>query len=80
MKTSELCDIYKSRENFRWSVNTDFVGKGKVTFPPTWNSITTCLLEESNMGITGESKTGIKIHANYGTGRPKRSSRNLIET
>jgi hypothetical protein len=80
MKICELCDIYKSREKFGWSINTDFVGKGKVTFPPTWNSIATWLSPELNMGITGESKSGIKIHANCGTGRPKRSSRNLIET
>lgn len=80
MKTCELCDIYKSREKFGWSINTDFVGKREVTFPPTWNSVATWLSLELNVGITGESKNGIKIHANYGTGCPKRNSCNLIET
>jgi hypothetical protein len=80
MKTYELCDIYKSREKFGWSINTDFVGKGEVTFPPTWCSVGTWLSRELNMGVTGESKSGIKIHANFGTGREKGSSRNRIET
>jgi hypothetical protein len=76
MKTCELCDIYKSREKFGWSINTDLVSKGEVTFPPTWYSVGTWLSRELNMGIIGESKSGIKIHTNDGAGRQKRSSRN----